>query len=312
MAAALTPTRTSFIAKRDNRTSMYASPIPIATRRATCNWRVLTVALLAFVGLVARMLPLYLALTRKPFHVPTASGCTRIVPRVVHATGAGNEPSRHTVRSATDGYTLRYYNDSQSVDFVRRMCGKDVAFAMSCLRPGAFRADVFRMCAMYTVGGVYMDSDILAVQPLDEVFDGCVHASIALDKPSFVVRHLETIEKKQMAFMAAAPGHPMFRCHMEAVVRNVEEHFVPHRSVGITGPIVFHECYSKHSDNVSVGLVDSGRPCSVFRTTTGEIAALQVESGPKKRDFVSMFEHGAVYGCPKRKHRQRTGDVSGE
>lgn len=238
-----------------------------------------------------------LVMSRQPYVLPTPNSCTRIVPRILHATGKDALSTLYTNRSTMGGYEIRYMSDSQAVEFVRRECGERYARAMECLIPGAFRADLFRMCALYAVGGVYMDSDILAVEPLDDTFDGCAPASIAMDKPHFSWFFMRVYEKKQMAFMAAAPGHPLFACHMDAIAEHVEKRYMPEVDIQISGPIVFHSCYSQHSSKVSVALIDTGWPCSLFVTASGTVAAVQIKKGPSKRPYTTMFENGMVYRC---------------
>ena len=166
---------------------------------------------------------------------------------------------------------------------------------MECLLPGAFRADMFRMCALYTVGGIYMDSDILAVAPLDQIFDECHAVSIAYDRPSYTWFYMRAYQKKQMAFMAAAPGHPIFRCHMDAIVHNVARRRIPEVDVGVTGPIVFEQCYAAFPENVTIALRDTGSPCNTFVSADGNIAAVQLKARTSSTHYARMFRRNEVY-----------------
>ena len=239
-------------------------------------------------------------------HQPMLRVCngSETVPRIVHATGREDHPTDATLRSVSDGFQLHYRNDTSARAFVRDRCGAVYATAFDCLVPGAFRADLFRMCALYAEGGVYMDGDIVAVRPLDEIFSMCQPATIAFDRKTYGI-----VPKKQMAFMAAAPGHALYRCHMDRIVEHVRQRYHPWIETQVTGPNVFHECYtSVNSPDVAVGLIDLGMPRNVFASvpTTLEypdVVAYQMRKRPGKNHYAAKFKHGGKTGtytadCP--------------
>lgn len=213
-------------------------------------------------------------------HVPPRCDNGSRVPRIVHATGYADAPTYATTRSVSDGFELRYHNDSSARAFLAARCGDVYADAFDCLAVGAFRADLFRMCALYTVGGVYIDSDLLATRPLDAIFDMC-QTTIAWDTPAWGV-----FSKKQMALVAAVPGDPLFLCHMRAILRHVRDRYLPWVRVAISGPIVFDACYREHG--AAVGLIDLGAPRNVFaKVPTSDdypdVVAIQLRARPTAR-----------------------------
>lgn len=212
-------------------------------------------------------------------HIPKECNGSRTVPRVVFATGWRDEPTWATRQSVSHGYELRYYNDSSARLFLQRECGAHIADAFDCLLPGAFRADLFRMCALYVTGGVYMDGDLLATKPLDDIFSPC-QATIAWDRPAALF-----IPKKQMAFVASPPQHPLFLCHMRTIVRHVRERYDPWIRTAVTGPVVFESCYQSHGTGTSVALVDLGPPRNVFARAPvdldyPDVVAVQLRTAP--------------------------------
>jgi len=192
---------------------------------------------------------------------PCTANASRRVPRIVHATGKSDSPPDVLVRSIPPEYTLHYVNDSSARAFLSRHCGDDYAKAFDCLIPGAFRADLYRVCALYAVGGVYMDKDMVPLDHLDSIINPCHNVTLTMDRTQYAYGGLVSFRKKQISFMAAAPRHAIFLCHMNTIVSHVKSRYFPVLDVAITGPVVMQRCYEEtaHSD-VSVTLVDLGFP----------------------------------------------------
>lgn len=92
-----------------------------------------------------------------PLLKPVCSpGQPPVVPAIYHAIDAAAEPPP-SVRAnllRNPGYRLNYHNDSSAYGYVLDRCGKEVAEAFRCFLAPAYRADVFRFCAVLKDGGV--------------------------------------------------------------------------------------------------------------------------------------------------------------
>ena len=86
------------------------------------------------------------------------------------------------------------------VDDVVEFCGPDAAEAYLCFEPPSYRADLFRFCALYSEGGVYLDEDIVPMHPLEDIVSECSVATLGHDFPA------GGRLAKQMKILAAAPG----------------------------------------------------------------------------------------------------------
>eukprot|EP00037_Helgoeca_nana_P019919 m.196160 g.196160 ORF g.196160 m.196160 type:complete len:359 (+) comp25052_c0_seq1:93-1169(+) len=170
----------------------------------------------------------------------------RRVPRVYHAMSATAMPpatvQANLLRSA--GYTLNYHNDTTGHAYIRAKCGDALAAAFRCFVAPAYRADIFRFCAVLSDGGVYIDSDILLLTSIEDVYSPCAHATVGHDYPQGP-SVAERASGLQMKVLAGMPGSPLLACMVESIVQNVKRRFVPGAADGLslTGPRLLAHCY---------------------------------------------------------------------
>lgn len=58
-----------------------------------------------------------------------------------------------------------FSNDAECRNFIKDKFDADVLFAYDRLIPGAYKADLWRYCALYTFGGIYMDMKFSCIPP---------------------------------------------------------------------------------------------------------------------------------------------------
>jgi hypothetical protein len=193
----------------------------------------------------------YLAL---PYIKPDCSDQEDIVPKIYYSVGRdATEGYQQLATSAMNPEFVRHhFADLEAMDFVREKCGSDAAEAYACLVAPAFRADLFRFCALYADGGVYLDVDIFPLVPLEELYSPCSIATVGYDYPQDGVR-----PGKQMKILAAAPGAPIFKCALAQIIEHVRERFYPDFQLELTGPAMLHRCYEQHPEGVAVTYHDT-------------------------------------------------------
>ena len=170
---------------------------------------------------------------------------TQGVPRLYHAVGKGAaRPPNVDMNAAVHlrGFEVRYHDDKSAAAYVSEHCGEEAGQAYRCFVAPAYRADLFRFCAMYAEGGVYVDTDIVLLEPISSIVNTCDGASIGYDIPAAARQS----ERKQMKLLASVPSHPLARCMVESIVDNVRHRFVSRkRPLLLTGPELLQECYNR-------------------------------------------------------------------
>lgn len=126
-------------------------------------------------------------------------------------------------------YCYRFFDDERCRDFLSSHFDARVLSAFDRVQVGAFKADLWRYCALYVSGGVYADLDTVCTTPLgrligdDEfisVFAGAVRGGIF------------------NAFICSVPGHPFLERAIGKSVMNIERGGAGCRHVlEITGPL---------------------------------------------------------------------------
>ncbi|KAL3915486.1 MAG: hypothetical protein SGILL_005630 [Bacillariaceae sp.] len=153
----------------------------------------------------------------------------RLIPRKIHQAYSERitkqkypNYSRMVASFRTSGWDYNFYTDAEIKRFLLKHFPDEVYEAYKALRPGAFRADLFRYCVLLIHGGVYADIDILLQSNLDVVVEADVGFMAPLDQPG-----VNTGDRMCLwnGFLAAAPGHPFLAKAIETVVNQVRGRF---------------------------------------------------------------------------------------
>ena len=153
----------------------------------------------------------------------------RLVPRIVHQTWFEDldtdkypNMSRLAKSFELSGWEYKFYTDDQAGNFLSTHFPAAVREAYDALRPGAFKADLFRYCVLLIHGGVYADVDILLESSLDHAVPPDVGFMVPIDEPGKPVNKRMCLWN---GFIAAAPGHPYLAKAIETVVNQVRNRF---------------------------------------------------------------------------------------
>lgn len=195
--------------------------------------------------------------------------CTeRYIPQIVHQTFAtSNLPDEITSvinanKSLNPDYEFRFYDDAGCDKFIRDHFDDRVYRLYNKINPtyGAMKADFFRYCLMYEVGGVYLDIKSKIKTPLSEIItkdDICV---LDIPKHTATERFFEGRFSYEQWLLIYAPKHPYLKEVIDYVCYNIENEFEPsfsffsfntpskHKILNITGPDAYTNAINKYID----------------------------------------------------------------
>lgn len=153
----------------------------------------------------------------------------RLIPRVIHQTWY--EPitqekypnmSRLIESFRQTGWEYNFYDDDKAAQFLSTHFPPAVREAYDAILPGAFKADLFRLCVLLIRGGIYADMDVMLESNLDEIIDGSIGFVTAQDEPGTAEGHRSCLWN---GLVASAPGHPFLIKTIENVVNNVRNRY---------------------------------------------------------------------------------------
>ncbi len=224
------------------------------------------------------------------------------VPAILWQTGRGNSVREHNNASATaaalaaellgEGLEHVWHNDSAARSFVADNCPAALE-AYDCLKPKAFKADLWRYCVMYARGGFYIDAEDVPLVPLSSLVRPCDTLVLANDLcPDFSEGRKKearagriaacNFTSVQISFMAAIPGLPFFRCALEKVISHVRSGYYGPGDLWPTGPPVAGMCLEEMHSRLEY----------TMELTQGN-GALMLESTPVVRThLLHHSEHG--------------------
>ena len=125
------------------------------------------------------------------------------------------------------------FNDSESRKFIETHFDNYVLNAYESLKPGAFKADLWRYCVLFINGGVYLDIKYSLVGEfrLIDLFDKEKYPipMVVETSPLYVYTGL----------LVTPAGNPLYNECIRRIVKNVEKRFYGNSPMAPTGPELF-------------------------------------------------------------------------
>ena len=132
-------------------------------------------------------------------------------------------------------YEYHFHDTISAQKLIRENFEPRVLQAYNDLVPGAYRGDLWRLCALYIHGGVYMDLKLVPFLSFDELIDPQTDLVLAVEKFGFEYSQASIGN----GFIAATPRHMIIKKYIEEIVNRVEARYYGRNPWDITGPRVF-------------------------------------------------------------------------
>ena len=197
-----------------------------------------------------------------------------IIPKVIIQTGFSIENTsdlKDYILSKNPGYKYKYYNNTDCIKFISKHFNKDTVNAFNKLKPGAYKADLFRYCYLYINGGIYLDLDLKPLVPIDNIINNKGHFISCLER-----RHIPGIWQ---GFIACIPKLPFLKTAIDKIIYYTLVEYYPSSNIiselGTTCCTLLHLCidnpkynrwpaFIKNNDAVNKLLSITG-PCLLYK-----------------------------------------------
>lgn len=159
-----------------------------------------------------------------------------IIPKKVFMVSKTIQPSitfQH-MKNLNTNYASKYFSDKAARLYISQNCGKLYQKVYDCFNAPAYRADLFRFCALWFEGGIYLDADLHLMDYIHKLYNPCKNVSLGHDWGN----------NAQMKIVAAVPRHPLMKCMLKGIYKHVVHRFVGN-ALEISGPILLQKCIKK-------------------------------------------------------------------
>lgn len=138
--------------------------------------------------------------------------------------------------SANSSYVHVYFDNNDRRSFIKRHYPQYLR-CYDAIKPGAYKADIFRLCVIHKYGGVYMDMSMKLLKPLDEFLDR--------DKYQLVLATDKIPKNLFNGFIASCPNNVMMIECLEAIKENINNKYYGDTPLDVTGPSVIGKTFNE-------------------------------------------------------------------
>lgn len=132
------------------------------------------------------------------------------------------------LREGNPKFAFHLYDDDECREFIQQNFEDDVVVAFDTLVPGAYKADLWRLCILYKLGGVYMDIKLQCINGF-ALMELSENEHFVRDRPSFSL-HIYN------AFMICKAGNPFLKACIQQIVYNTQTRQYGPSMLSPTGP----------------------------------------------------------------------------
>ncbi len=130
------------------------------------------------------------------------------------------------------------YTDEMCREFIRDNFSSNILNAYDKLIPGAYKADLWRLCILYRFGGIYLDIKYICIGKFKLIY---------LTNKNYLVRDLFAYNQYGIynALMCSDKNNPLLMDIINKIVENVENNYYGTNSLEITGPTCLNKFFTQ-------------------------------------------------------------------
>ena len=136
-------------------------------------------------------------------------------------------------------FTHHLYDDAMCREFIEQNFEEDVLHAFDKLKPGAYKADLWRYCILYKYGGIYLDIKFYCMNGFKLLY--------LTDKEYYVKDRVRNSNNGiYQALLSVYPNNnKMYQCIYQ-IVKNVQNNFYGYNPLCTTGPHLVSLYFTKN------------------------------------------------------------------
>ena len=142
------------------------------------------------------------------------------------------------------------YDDNDCRKFIKENFDKDVLNAYDSLIPGAYKADLWRLCILYIKGGIYMDIKLNCVNGF-KLLELTEDEHFVLDRISCFT----TPKPIYNALIVCNKENPLLLLGIKKIVDNVKKKYYGPNALYPTGPGMLSEVLLSNNLNINIDLL---------------------------------------------------------
>ena len=197
------------------------------------------------------------------------------------------------IKNQNPNFLYRLFDDNDCRNFIERYFDDDVLYAFDNLVPGAYKADLFRYCILYKLGGIYLDIKYIPIKQF-KLLNLLKREHWVLDADNKGVYN---------ALMVCKQGNPILLKAIRQIVVNVKSKYYGENSLYPTGPRLLGFLFTKNQKdkfdmkhifkNVENGRFIALNNNIIFKTYNGYLKEL--DENKKVLHYSSLWDNKEIY-----------------
>lgn len=167
------------------------------------------------------------------------------IPKVIYRTYSSHNMSQRMKKLCHDKwiklnpeFTMIWYNNQQVDDFMATQTPR-IQRAYQSLVPGAFKADLWRLCVLLENGGMYVDSFSVPFVPIRKWIKPSDLRPVLVRQQQHTFISVRDMQKEAVhqGLIICSAGHPFLQRTIDNICQHVEQKYYGDNSLRITGPV---------------------------------------------------------------------------
>ena len=146
------------------------------------------------------------------------------------------------IKNLNPTYEYLYFSDNDCIQFLQHHFNPIVYQSYCLIKPGAFKADLFRYCALYIFGGIYLDIKILPLISFENIIIHKMPLNLTRERDvidNYGYKQWGNMGYVYNGFMASEPFHPVLLELITICVNNILAKRYNECCLSVTGPGIF-------------------------------------------------------------------------